>query len=236
MVKATYGTGAFVLMHTGETPVASRHGLLTTIAWRLPGGPLQYALEGSVFIAGAAVQWLRDGLGLIGSAAEIEPLARSVPDSGGVTFVPAFAGLGAPYWDPAARGAILGLTRGTGRGHIARACLEGIAQQVADVVEAMSQDAGQPPGLMRVDGGATANDLLMQLQADYLGSPVSRPPFVEATAFGAAALAGLGVGLFPDLATLSARWREQARFAPTLPEADRAALRAAWQRAVGRLR
>jgi glycerol kinase len=236
MAKATYGTGAFVLMNTGDTPVASQHGLLTTIAWRLGDSPLQYALEGSVFIAGAAVQWLRDGLGLIGSAAEIEPLARSVPDSAGVTFIPAFAGLGAPWWDPEARGAILGLTRGTTRGHLARACLEGIAHQVADVVEAMTEDAGQASGLLRVDGGATANDLLMQLQADYLGAPVSRPPFVEATACGAAFLAGLGAGLFPDTDTIAARWREQTRFNPELDAPGRRGLRAAWRRSVGRLR
>jgi glycerol kinase len=236
MAKATYGTGAFVLMNTGETPVTSQHGLLTTIAWRLGDAPLQYALEGSVFIAGAAVQWLRDGLGLIGSAAEIEPLARSVADSAGVTFIPAFAGLGAPWWDPEARGAILGLTRGTTRGHLARACLEGIAHQVADVVDAMTEDAGQASGLLRVDGGATANDLLMQLQADYLGRAVSRPPFVEATACGAAFLAGLGAGLFPDTDAIAARWREQTRFAPALDEGTRRTLRTGWRRAVGRLR
>lgn len=236
MVKATYGTGAFVLMNTGATPVASERGLLTTIAWQLGDEPLQYALEGSVFIAGAAVQWLRDGLGLITTAADIEPLARSVADSGGVTFIPAFAGLGAPWWDPEARGAILGLTRGSTRGHLARACLEGIAHQVADVVEAMAEDAGQLPAILRVDGGATANDLLMQLQADYLGRPVSRPPSVEATACGAAFLAGLGAGLFPDTATIAARWREQARFDPTLGVEARDGLRRGWRRNVGRLR
>jgi glycerol kinase len=234
--KATYGTGAFVLMNTGATPVPSHHGLLTTIAWRLGDEPIQYALEGSVFIAGAAVQWLRDQLGIIGSAHEIEALARSVPDSGGVAFVPAFAGLGAPYWDPAARGAILGLTRGSSRGHIARACLDGIAHQVADVVEAMSQDAGRPVGLLRVDGGATANDLLMQLQADALGSPVSRPPFVEATAFGAAFLAGLGVGIFASPDAIATQWKEDRHFAPASDEAARHAERSAWKRAVGRLR
>ncbi len=236
LAKATYGTGAFVLMNTGTTPVPSNSGLLTTIAWRLGDGPLVYALEGSVFIAGAAVQWLRDGLRIIDQASDIEPLAREVADSGGVTFIPAFAGLGAPYWDPEARGALLGLTRGTERGHVARACLEGIAQQVADVVEAMSRDAGRPLGLLRVDGGATANNLLMQLQADFLGSEVSRPPFVEATAFGAAFLAGLGVGLFPDPAAIAERWREERRFTPELDEAARHDRRAAWKRAVGRLR
>jgi len=234
--KATYGTGAFVLMNTGSTPVASQHGLLTTIAWRLGDEPLQYALEGSVFIAGAAVQWLRDGLEIIPDSGAVEALAASVPDSGGVTFVPAFAGLGAPYWDPEARGALLGLTRGTQRGHVARACLEGIAHQVADVVEAMSQDAGRPMGLMRVDGGATANNLLMQMQADLSGSPVSRPPFVEATAFGAAFLAGLGVGLFASPREIAERWVEDRRFDPELAPADRHTRRADWKRAVGRLR
>jgi len=261
-VKATYGTGAFVLMNLGESPPSapragdggdaqsqrktgspvardfprvSEHGLLTTVAWRLGrDAPLTYALEGAVFIAGAAVQWLRDELRIIGSAAEVEALARSVPDSGGVIVVPAFAGLGAPHWDPDARGAILGLTRGSSRGHIARATLDGIAHQVADVVEAMAAEVGHV-GALRVDGGAAANDLLMQLQADALGADVSRPAFLETTAFGAAFLAGLGAGVFPSVDAISARWREEARFRPTHDASERAAARARWGRAVARV-
>ncbi|MFO0744712.1 MAG: glycerol kinase GlpK [Myxococcota bacterium] len=236
--KSTYGTGAFVLMNVGTTiPAPSERGLLTTVAWRLgPDAPLTYALEGSVFIAGAAVQWLRDELRIIGAASEVEALAASVPDNGGVTVVPAFAGLGAPHWDPDARGAILGLTRGSNRGHIARATLEGIAHQVADVALAMSADVGRPLSALRVDGGAAANDLLMQLQADFLGSEVSRPAFIETTAFGAAFLAGLGAGVFPSVDAIAARWREEARFRPSLAAGDRQAARASWERAVGRLR
>ena len=234
--KSTYGTGAFVLMNTGETPVASTRGLLTTIAWRLGDGPTIYALEGAVFIAGAAVQWLRDGLGVIEKASDIEALARTVPDAGGVTVVPAFAGLGAPYWDPDARGAILGLTRGSGRGHIARAILNGIAHQVADVVEAMAEDAGRDLAGLRVDGGAAANDLLMQLQADLLGSEVRRPTLLESTACGAAFLAGLAVGYFAGPDDITSRWREDARFAPRLSESERDAARQQWKNAVRRLR
>lgn len=238
--KATYGTGAFVLMNTGETPIPSRHGLLTTVAWRLgpleEQRPLQYALEGAVFIAGAAVQWLRDELRIIGHAREVEDLARSVADTGGVMVVPAFAGLGAPYWDPEARGAILGLTRGSGRGHIARATLEGIAHQVADVVLAMAADAAFPAATLKVDGGAASNDLLMQIQADFIGAEVSRPSFLETTAFGAAFLAGLAVGLFESPDAIGARWREQARFSPGLDEGARKQCRAAWDKAVARLR
>jgi len=234
--KATYGTGAFVLMNTGEEPATSQRGLLTTVAWRLGDGPVIYALEGAVFIAGAAVQWLRDELRIIDAAPEVEALARSVPDAGGVIVVPAFAGLGAPYWDPEARGAILGLTRGSNRGHIARATLDGIAQQVTDVVEAMSADAGQPLAGLRVDGGAAANDLLMATQADLLGAEVTRPTVLETTALGAAFLAGLGVGLWESLDDISARWVEDRRFAPTLDAAGRAARRAAWAKAVSRLR
>ena len=234
--KATYGTGAFVLMNTGERPAASGQGLLTTIAWKLGDGPVIYALEGAVFIAGAAVQWLRDELKIIGAAPDVEALARSVPDAGGVIVVPAFAGLGAPYWDPEARGAILGLTRGSNRGHIARATLDGIAQQVTDVVEAMSADAGQPVVGLRVDGGAAANDLLMATQADLLGAEVTRPTVLETTAMGAAFLAGLGVGLWESLDDISARWAEDRRFAPTLDASGRAHRRAAWAKAVSRLR
>ncbi len=238
--KSTYGTGAFVLMNTGAAPVASRHGLLTTVAWRLgplaEKRPLQYALEGAVFIAGAAVQWLRDELRIIGRASEVEDLARSVPDSGGVSVVPAFAGLGAPHWDPEARGAILGLTRGSNRAHIARATLEGIAQQVADVVLAMAADSGQPLAVLKVDGGAAANDLLMQMQADLLGTEVSRPAFLETTAFGAAFLAGLAVGFFASPDAIAERWREERRFSPVIPAEQRASARAAWDRAIARLR
>ncbi|MCC6624217.1 MAG: glycerol kinase GlpK [Deltaproteobacteria bacterium] len=240
--KSTYGTGAFVLMNVGSTlPPPSAHGLLTTVAWRLgPAAPLVYALEGSVFIAGAAVQWLRDELRIIGSAGEIEALARSVPDNGGVTVVPAFAGLGAPHWDPDARGAILGLTRGSNRGHIARATLEGIAHQVADVTLAMHADAARSGNVatraLRVDGGAASNDLLMEMQADLLGAPVSRPAFIETTAFGAGFLAGLGAGVFPGTEAITARWREEARFEPRLAPATRDAARATWTDAVGRLR
>lgn len=234
--KVTYGTGAFVLMNTGDRPVTSSRGLLTTIAWKLGDAPTQYALEGSVFIAGAVVQWLRDELRIIDDAAEIEALARSVDDSGGVVFVPAFAGLGAPYWDPDARGALLGLTRGSGRAHIARAALEGIAHQVADVVEAMSADAGRELRGLRVDGGAAADDLLLELQADLLGSSVRRPTNLETTAAGAAFLAGLAVGYFESVDDITARWREDAHVHPSLDAAARQRARGRWHDAIGRLR
>ena len=234
--KSTYGTGAFVLMNAGTTPVASTRGLLTTVAWRLGDGPTVYALEGSVFIAGAAVQWLRDELRVIDRAADIEALARSVNDAGGVIVVPAFAGLGAPHWDPDARGAIFGLTRGSGRGHIARATLEGIAHQVADVVEAMAADAGRDLVGLRVDGGAAANDFLMQIQADFLGSEVRRPTILESTACGAAFLAGLAVGYFAGLDDITARWREDALFSPRLSAAARDEARVHWKNAVKRLK
>ncbi len=234
--KSTYGTGAFVLMNTGTERVASERGLLTTVAWQLGDSPLVYALEGSVFIAGAAVQWLRDELQIIDASPEIEALAGSVPDTGGVVVVPAFAGLGAPYWDPEARGAILGLTRGSNRAHIARATLEGIAHQVADVVEAMAADSGQSLAGLRVDGGACANDLLMQLQADALGTDVVRPIVVETTAVGAALLAGLGAGLFEGLDDISARWKKDASFEPAIDNTARSSARAAWSKAVGRVR
>src|SRR5207247_2310661 len=191
--KNTYGTGCFALANTGERPVTSSHGLLTTIAWRI-GGRTTYALEGAVFVAGAAVQWLRDGLGIIASAAETEGLARSVPDTGGVYFVPAFVGLGAPYWDQHARGTIVGLTRGTTRAHLARAALEAIAFQSRDVLEAMAADAKSTLRRVRVDGGAVANDFLCQFQADVIGAAVDRPAVIETTGLGAAYLAGLGVG------------------------------------------
>jgi glycerol kinase len=217
--KCTYGTGAFILMNTGDHAVASSNGLLTTVAWKLSTGELRYALEGSAFIAGAAVQWLRDGLGFFTSAAEIEQLAAGVPDSGGVILVPAFAGLGAPHWRPDARGAITGLTRGTTRAHIARACLEGIALQNVDILRAMERDAGRRLTTLKVDGGASANDLLMQFQSDVLGVEIARPELVETTALGAAFLAGLGTGVWKDQAQVTQTWREQRRFKPT---ADRA--------------
>ncbi|MBP6631955.1 MAG: glycerol kinase, partial [Kofleriaceae bacterium] len=232
--KCTYGTGAFILMNTGPTPVPSRSGLLTTVAWKLADGELRYALEGSAFIAGAAVQWLRDGLGFFTSAAEVEALAASVPDSGGVIVVPAFAGLGAPHWRPEARGLISGLTRGTTRAHLARATLEGIALQNVDILRAMEQDSGRTLAALRVDGGAAANDLLMQFQSDVLGVEIARPELVETTALGAAFLAGLGAGVWKDQDQLRATWREQRRFKPT---ADRARVRehlARWDAAVAK--
>ncbi|MCU0662650.1 MAG: glycerol kinase GlpK [Myxococcota bacterium] len=231
--KCTYGTGAFLMMNTGDTLVRSKHGLLTTVAWKL-GEQITYALEGSLFVAGAAVQWLRDGLGLIVKASEIEPLARSVPDSAGVVFVPALAGLGAPYWRAEARGLISGITRSTTAAHLARACLEGMALQVTDVVTAMEQDAQAKTGLLRVDGGASANDLLMQIQADLIGAPISRPKTLETTALGAACLAGLGVGLFRDQAEIAARWAEERRFDPRFDPQSIGALKDAWVKAVGK--
>ena len=217
--KCTYGTGAFILMNTGDKPIASKSGLLTTVAWHLASGELRYALEGSAFIAGAAVQWLRDGLGFFTKASEVEALAASVPDSGGVIVVPAFAGLGAPHWRPDARAAITGITRGTTRAHIARATLEGIALQNVDILRAMERDSGKSLGTLKVDGGAAANDLLMQFQSDVLGVEIARPELVESTALGAAFLAGLGSGVWKDQAQLARTWREQKRFKPA---ADRA--------------
>lgn len=231
MAKNTYGTGCFLLMNTGAAPVVSTHHLLTTIGWTQKGPPV-YALEGSVFMGGAIVQWLRDALGLIKNSADIEALAASVPDSGGVMMVPAFTGLGAPYWDPNARGTLLGLTRGTGAGHIARAALEAIAMQTLDLVEAMQLDGASPLRELRVDGGAAANDLLMQMQADMLGVPVVRPKMLETTTLGAAYLAGLGVGVWPDTAALSAQWQVDRVFEPVLAEEKRLSRRAAWVRAI----
>ncbi len=233
MVKNTYGTGCFMLMHTGQQPVASRSRLLTTVAWRI-GSETDYALEGSVFIAGAAVQWLRDGLGIIRSAAEVEPLAASVPDSGGVFLVPAFAGLGAPHWDPYARGAIVGITRGTSAAHIARAALESIAFQVADLLRAMEDDSGIALAELRVDGGATCNDLLMQFQADLLGVPVVRPLISETTALGAAFLAGLAVGYWRDLEEIAAHWQQERVFTPAMPRERADELCRRWRRALER--
>jgi glycerol kinase len=235
MVKNTYGTGCFMLLHTGDRAVPSRHNLLTTVAWRI-GERTDYALEGSVFVAGAVVQWLRDGLKLIRSAEEVEALASTVPDNGGVYLVPAFAGLGAPHWDPYARGTIVGLTRGATSGHLARAALEGIAFQVADVLEAMKADSGIEPRELRVDGGAAVNDFLMQFQADILGVPVVRPKVFETTALGAAYLAGLSTGFWRDEAEIRAQWREDRRFDPAMAPGTAARLRAGWRRALGRSR
>jgi glycerol kinase len=228
--KNTYGTGCFVLMNTGSAPTYSKHRLVSTIAWQRERR--DYALEGSVFVAGAVVQWLRDSLGIISSAAEVEALAASVPDTAGVHFVPAFTGLGAPYWDPEARGAILGLTRGASRAHIARAALESIAFQSSEVLQAMERDAGQRLVELRVDGGASVNDLLMQFQADLLGVPVVRAAVTETTALGAAYLAGLGVGLWRSEQEVSAHWRAQRRFLPTRNREWGTLRLAAWSAAV----
>jgi glycerol kinase len=233
MAKNTYGTGCFLVLNTGSRPVRSAHGLLTTLAWRLAGQPT-YALEGAVFIAGAVVQWLRDGLGLIAAAEETEAMARAVEDTGGVYLVPAFVGLGAPHWDPYARGVIVGLTRDTNRNHLARAALESIAFQSNDVLRCMEEDTGQTLHTLRVDGGAANNDFLCQFQADLLGREVSRPRTVETTALGAAFLAGLGVGLWPDTAALQAHWSEAARFVPQRDPAEMERLVRGWRRAVER--
>ena len=235
LAKNTYGTGCFLLQNIGTTPTASTQRLLTTVAWRI-GSRTEYALEGSVFIGGAVVQWVRDGLGLIRTAPEIEPLAASVADSGGVYFVPAFAGLGAPYWDPHARGAIVGLTRGSTAAHIARAALESIAFQVADLLDAVEADAGRALEELRVDGGAARNDLLMQLQADLLGAPVVRPRVTETTALGAAYLAGLATGFWPSAAALEHQWQIERRFEPRLAPAEVDRLRTGWRDAVYRAR
>jgi glycerol kinase len=215
--KCTYGTGAFLLMNTGTQPTPSQHGLLTTVAWRLGQAPAVYALEGSAFIAGALVQWLRDGLGIIKRAPDIEPLARQVPDSGGVVIVPALAGLGAPHWRPEARGIITGITRGTTAAHLCRAALEGIALQNHDLLRAMEADSGRALAVLKVDGGAAVNDLLMQFQADILGVAISRPAVVETTALGAAFLAGLAVGVWKSPADIARAWREERRFTPQMP-------------------
>ncbi len=238
-LKSTYGTGCFLLFNTGETPVASNNRLLTTIAWQLDG-KVTYALEGSIFIAGAAVQWLRDGLGVLGHAAESEALARSVPDTGGVVFVPAFTGLGAPHWDAEARGAILGLTRGTTRAHIARAALEAVCYQTADLIAAMGEDARRAgaalPAELRVDGGMVANDWLCQYLADVLDRPVDRPQVIETTALGAAYLAGLACGIYPSLEAIAARWKRERRFQPAMAEEVRRARLKMWADAVRRVR
>jgi glycerol kinase len=233
MVKNTYGTGCFMLMNTGTKPVASKNNLLTTVAWRI-GDRTEYALEGSIFIAGAVVQWLRDGLEFFRSSPEVEALAASVPDTGGVYLVPAFAGLGAPHWDQYARGTIVGMTRGTTRAHIARAALEGIALQVMDVLKAMEADSGIKLKELRVDGGASANDLLMQLQADLLNVPVVRPKVAETTALGAAYLAGLAVGFWKNQADIARQWQADKRFKPAMKSAARAKMAAGWTRALAR--
>jgi glycerol kinase len=233
MVKNTYGTGCFMLMHTGNRPVVSGRNLLSTVACRI-GGRTEYALEGSVFVAGAAVQWLRDGLRIIRTSAEVEALASSVPDNGGVYLVPAFAGLGAPHWDPYARGALFGLTRGSSAGHIARATLESIAFQTADLLEAMEEDSGTPLAELRVDGGATANALLMQFQADLLRCPVVRPRVRETTALGAAYLAGLAIGYWTDRAEIGRLWRAERTFTPAMEEGRARELRSRWGRALER--
>ena len=231
-VKNTYGTGCFLLMNTGARPVASQNGLLTTIGWKI-GDRVTYCLEGSVFVGGAVVQWLRDGLQIIESAAEIESLAAQVKTTGGVYLVPAFVGLGAPYWDADARGAIVGLTRGTNRSHIARAALEGIAYQTRDLLSAMEQDSGCSLETLRVDGGASANRLLMQFQADQLGVTVQRPVVQETTALGAAYLAGLATGVWADQSEVARNWQVDAEFRPTGKPDD--SQYSGWQRAVGRV-
>ncbi len=235
MGKNTYGTGCFMLMNTGDTPVESKHNLLTTVAWKIgDSGAMQYALEGSIFIAGAAIQWLRDELQIIKDAAETEAIAKSVEDTGGVYLVPAFVGLGAPYWDQYARGTIVGLTRGTNRAHIVRATLESLAYQTRDVVEAMKADSGIDLQTLRVDGGAVANDFLMQFQADVLGVPVERPAVTETTALGAAYLAGLATGFWSSQAEIAKQWRVEKTFEPGMSAEQRDKLYAGWQKAVER--
>jgi glycerol kinase len=234
MAKNTYGTGCFVLMNTGREQQASVNRLLTTIAWQIE--ERHYALEGSVFVGGAVVQWLRDGLGFIEKSSDIEALAATVPDTGGVYLVPAFTGLGSPHWDAYARGTMVGLSRGTTRAHIARAALEAIAFQSAEVLLAMQRDARQPLVELRVDGGATSNDLLMQFQADLLGVPVVRPQVTETTALGAAYLAGLAVGFWSSTAEMAANWQEDRRFEPAMPREAAAARLGQWERAVERSR
>lgn len=233
--KNTYGTGCFLLMNTGERPVASKNGLIATIAWGLDG-KITYALEGSVFVAGAAIQWLRDGLGLISSAAETEGLCRSVADCRGIYFVPAFAGLGAPYWDPYARGIITGLDRGAERAHIVRAAVESMAYQTCDVLRAMEQDSGLPLAELRADGGAAANGFLLQFQADITGVPVLRPSTLETTALGAAYLAGLAAGYWQDIAEIRRNWQVAQAFSPAVSKEAADRLEAGWRQAVRQAR
>ena len=231
MVKNTYGTGCFMLMNTGTKAVASEHRLLTTVAWQI-GDETHYALEGSIFMGGATVQWLRDGLGLIANSGDIEALAASVDHADGVVIVPAFAGLGTPHWNGHARGTVFGLTRGSTKAHLARAVLDSIAHQTVDVMRAMEADAGVPIAQLRVDGGATINDLLMQYQSDILGCKVVRPEVTETTALGAAYLAGLAVGYWTDLEAIAAQWTAERTFSPTLDKAGRLEADARWNRAV----
>lgn len=231
MVKSTYGTGCFMLMHTGSSPALSKNNLLTTIAYQV-GNEVTYALEGSVFIGGAVVQWLRDNLKIIHKSSDIEPLAASVPDSGGVYFVPAFTGLGAPYWDPYARGALVGLTRGTTAAHIARSALDSIALQVTDVLQSMEADAGNKIAEIRVDGGAVRNPILMQFQADLMSAPVIRPKNTELTAQGAAYLAGLAVGFWKNFDEISALWQEERRFTAMMPREQVREIRHKWAKAI----
>ncbi|MGE5815250.1 MAG: FGGY family carbohydrate kinase, partial [Acidobacteriota bacterium] len=233
LTKNTYGTGCFLLQNTGTKPVASRNRLVTTVAWKI-GDRTEYALEGSVFIGGAVVQWLRDGLHFFDRSGDVEQLASSVPDNGGVYLVPAFAGLGAPHWDPYARGMVVGITRGTTSGHIARAAVESIAYQVDDLLDAVHKDSGIAMSELRVDGGAAKNDALMQFQADLLGVPVVRPAVTETTALGAAYLAGLAVGFWSSKDDLAAHWQVEKRFEPAMPRAQADALRSRWREAVSR--
>ena len=238
MAKNTYGTGCFMLMNVGKEALPSKNRLLTTVGWQLDkkAGSTDDLLEGSAFIAGAAVQWMRDGLGIIQHSSEVEALASSVPDTGGLVFVPAFAGLGAPYWDPYARGTLIGITRGTGKAHIARAALEGVACQNVDVLSAMQNDAGIALSELRVDGGAARNDMLMQFQSDILNVPVVRPVVTETTALGAAYLAGLAVGFWSSLDEIASQWRVARRFEPAMADDERLARLHKWQRAVERSR
>jgi len=231
MVKNTYGTGCFLVMHTGPKPIMSRHNLLTTVAWAI-GGKMEYALEGSIFSAGAAVQWLCDGLGILRQPADIDALAGSVPDNGGIYFVPAFAGLGAPYWNQNARGTLTGLTRGTKAGHLARAALESIAYQTRDVIKAMEADARIPVKELRVDGEFAANDFLMRFQSDILGKPVRRAQAFSARAMGAAYLAGLAVGYWSGAEELDSQWQEDHRFDPALKTAEIRRLDTGWRHAL----
>jgi glycerol kinase len=233
MAKNTYGTGCFLLQNTGTQPVPSENRLISTVAWKV-GARTEYALEGSVFIGGAVVQWLRDGLGLIRNSSDVEALAATVPDNGGVYLVPAFAGLGAPHWDPYARGTIVGITRGTSAGHIARAAVESIAYQVADLLDAVHRDSGIALGELRVDGGAARNDMLMQFQADLLGVPVVRPQVTETTASGAAYLAGLAVGFWSSPAEIAKQWQAERRFEPSMPASEADRLRGRWHDALAR--
>jgi glycerol kinase len=230
MLKHTYGTGGFMMLNTGKTPISSKNNLLTTVAWKI-NNQVTYALEGSIFIAGAVVQWLRDGLGLIKTSADVETLARTVPDNGGVYMVPAFAGLGAPHWDQYARGTIAGITRGTTAGHFARAALESIAFQTADVLDAMAADSGIPIKELRVDGGATVNDVLMQFQADILGVKLVRPKVWETTALGAAYLAGLATGFWTDTCELDEQWQVQKEFHPAMDKNKVAEMKRGWRKA-----